>query len=103
MLADGFVFVSEGTGEFEAADGVDAHFERGNAEETPFGVGERLDEFALVVADGRVVFDELSNVSFIEDGIVAGEQNGPAGEPGLDGVQGGFGFTGLGCGAGAEL
>ena len=41
---DGVGVVGELIGEFEAADGVDAGFERGDAEQAPFGIGDRLDE-----------------------------------------------------------
>jgi hypothetical protein len=36
-----------------AADGVDAGFERGDAKETPIGVGDGLDEIVFVVAAGE--------------------------------------------------
>jgi len=39
VLADFSVLVWELGGEFEAADGIDAQFESGNAEQAPFGVG----------------------------------------------------------------
>jgi len=42
-------------------------------------------------------------MALVFGGIVAGEQDGPAGERGLHSVQRRYGFPGLGRGAGAEL
>jgi hypothetical protein len=42
--------------QFEPADGVDPHFESRDAEQTPFGVGERLHEIPLFVSSRSVAF-----------------------------------------------
>jgi hypothetical protein len=39
VLADFRVFLGKLIGEFETADGIDAEFERGDAEQSPFGIG----------------------------------------------------------------
>ncbi|MGH9582376.1 MAG: hypothetical protein ACRD4O_05525 [Bryobacteraceae bacterium] len=71
-------------GEFEAAGRVDAHFEGGDAEQTPLGIGERLDEIVLGVAAGFVVVEGALNVLPISIGIVTGQQNGAASETCFD-------------------
>ena len=73
--------------EFEAADGVDAEFEGRDAEQTPLGVGEGLDEIALLVAGGLMAREEGGDVSFVERGIVTGKQDSTAGETGFDGIE----------------
>ena len=52
-------------GEFEAADGVDAGFETGDAEDAPFGAGNHLDECVLFVGGGRVAFEVTVEMSLI--------------------------------------
>ena len=56
--ASGVGFFGEGLGEFEAAEGEDAGFERRDAEDAPLGVGNELDEsfFRLI---GRTVEIEV--------------------------------------------
>ena len=76
--ANGLVFVCKEVGEFEPAEGVDTHFERGNAQQTPLRVGERLDEGLLRVAYGRVLLHEPGYVLFVESGVFGGQQNGAA-------------------------
>ena len=55
-------------GEFVTAEGVEAGFESGDAEETPFGVGDGL---------GEVFFDVVGGVEFLVDesdeGLVGGD------------------------------
>ena len=51
-FADGGVgFLRMEIGEFEAANGVDAGFERSDAVDAPFGIGNALDEIALLRRD----------------------------------------------------
>ena len=72
-------FGGEQFGEFEAAKRVDSHFERRNAQQSPFGIGKRLDEVAFVIGSGLKALDEFGDMRLIERGIIAGEQDGPAG------------------------
>ncbi len=57
FAVDGIGFIGDGVSEFTAAEGVEAGFERGDAEETPFGIGDELDEGVFLVGgrgrDGR--------------------------------------------------
>ena len=65
--ADGVFDIGEEIfGEFAFADGVDAGFKFGDAEETPFGVGDHLDESALFVVDGSVFGEVAFDVSGVE-------------------------------------
>ncbi len=64
----GVGFVSKFGGEFGAAEGVKAGFEGGNAEETPFGIGDCLDEvFFVVVGGGEFLVDERN------EGLIGGD------------------------------
>ncbi|MBV9304325.1 MAG: hypothetical protein JOY62_14565 [Acidobacteriaceae bacterium] len=45
--------------------GVDAHFERGDAEQPRFGVGQGLGESGFFVADGLVLIEEALNLLLI--------------------------------------
>jgi hypothetical protein len=58
VLADVRLFQRKGVGEFEVADGVDAEFERGYSQETPFGIGERLDQALFFVSDRLVLLED---------------------------------------------
>ncbi|MBV9300709.1 MAG: hypothetical protein JOY62_09370 [Acidobacteriaceae bacterium] len=80
----GVFFVLELLGKREAADGVDAHFERRDAEQAPFGVGERLRESGFFIAGGFVLIEEALDVLLVSGVIVARQQDGAAGEPGFD-------------------
>ena len=62
MGAGGFFFVGKEVGKFEPAEGVDTHFERGDAQQTPLGIGQRLDEGLLFVAFGRVLLEEFGDM-----------------------------------------
>jgi hypothetical protein len=77
--ADGLVFVCKKLGEFEAAESIDARFERRDAEETPLGVGERLNEGLLLIANGFVLLHESGYVLFVKSGVFGGQQDGAAG------------------------
>ncbi len=69
MLADFRLVLIEFCSEIEPAERVDAHFERGDAEQTPFGVGERLDEAALFIARGLMRREEARDMSLVGGGI----------------------------------
>ena len=55
-------------GEFVTTEGIEAGFESGDAEQTPFGIGDGLDE---------VLFDVVSRVEFSVDegdeGLIGGD------------------------------
>ena len=59
LAIGGIFFFGEKIGEFAAADGEDAGFERRNAEQTPFGVGNGLGESFFVVG-GRGESEEVA-------------------------------------------
>ena len=86
--ADRLVLVREHASAFETAEGVDAGFERGNAQQTPFGVGERLDERALGIGGGRPLGLDAGDVGGVGGGVLGWQQDGAAGETGFQSVQG---------------
>jgi hypothetical protein len=77
-VTDGLGFIGEEFGEFEAGEGVDPHFKGGNAQETPFGVGQGLDEILFGVAAGGVALEEGSDMRLVSGGVVARQQDGAA-------------------------
>ena len=77
---------------FFVADGVDAGFEIGDAEETPFGVDDGLDEVFFEGADGLVVFDEDGAEFLVGFEVFIGEEDGLAGEGGFYRIVAGGGF-----------
>jgi hypothetical protein len=50
-------------------------------------VGERLHETTLFVAGGLEAGEDGADVGFVGGGIVAGQQDGAAGQSGFDGVE----------------
>jgi hypothetical protein len=76
-------FVGELFGELAAADGVDTGFERWNAEQAPFGIGDGLHERFLGVGGGLVVEEEALDVLGIGGNVVGWQQDGAAGETGF--------------------
>jgi hypothetical protein len=93
LAIGGVGFVGEFAGEFAMAERVESGFERSDAEQAPFGVGDGLDEDVFVVI-GRREFGEVAiKVLPIDGGIVGRQEDGAAGEAGFDGVHGGFGFA----------
>ena len=82
----GIGFVGEFAGKVAAADGVDAGFERGDAEEPPFRFGDGLREGLFVVGYGLVFGEEAGYVLDIDFAVVGGEEDGAAGESGFYGV-----------------
>ncbi len=85
---NGRVGAFELIGELDATEGVDAHFERGDAKQTPFGIGERLDERVFGVGAGLLFGEEAPDVLFVRSSIITRQQNGAASESGFDGVEG---------------
>jgi len=87
--ADGGVrFVGEFLGELAAADGVDAGFERRDAEQAPFGIGDELHQSLLGIRGRLMVEEETFDVVGVGFDVVGGQQDGAAGEPGFEGVRG---------------
>ena len=80
LLADGFFFVRELIGELQAADGVNAGFERRDALKSPFGIGNRLDQIIFGVVSGLIAFAEAGEVGFLQRGVFGWEQDRAAGE-----------------------
>jgi hypothetical protein len=66
------------SGEFAAADGVDAGFERGDAEEAPFSVADGLDKRLFRVGGGLILGEVAVEMLLVDGGIVGGEKNGSA-------------------------
>ncbi len=81
--AYGLVLVGEHAGEFEAAEGVDAGFERGDAQQAPLGIGERLDERALGISGRLPLSFAAGGVSGVVSGVLGWQEDGAAGETGL--------------------
>jgi hypothetical protein len=79
--------------EVETAFGVDGALERGDAAQTPGDIGKRLHDGQLLWADGPEFVLKVEKMALIFFGVIGGEKNGMAGERGLDGVEGGFGFS----------
>ena len=102
--AGGGVFLSgEFAGEFAQSEAQDGSFEWGDAQETPFGVDDGLDESVFVVSSGSVFGEVTVNVLLVSEGVVSGKKNGLAGESGFDGVMGGDGLALSGDRSGAFL
>ena len=74
-------------GEFAATDGVNTEFERGDAEETPIGIGNGLREAAFFVGSRSKAGEGAVEMRLVCGGVFAREQDGAAREPGLDCVQ----------------
>ncbi len=85
--AEGKIVFGVGFGELVAAAGVDGHFEAGDALQTPLGIGQGLDEFGFTQAGGAVFGFIGGEMRAIGIGVVAGKEDGTAGQPGFDGVQ----------------
>ena len=90
-------------GGFVAAAGVDRRFERGDAGETPLGVGKGLNEFGFAGRGGSVFFGIGGEVLAVGVGVVGGEEDGAAGQSSFDGVHGGDAFAFERAGTGGEL
>ncbi len=86
-------------GRFVAAAGVNGGFECGDAGETPLGVGEGLDEFRFARAGGLVILSVSGQVLAVGFCVVGGQEDGAAGESGLDRVHRGDAFAFGGAGA----
>ena len=75
-------------------------FERGDAIETPGGVGEFLDELGFGGSGGSIFVEELAAVELVGGGVLGSEDRGAAGESGGEGVLGRALFAGGGAGSG---
>ena len=95
----GISFVGVEVCEFALAEEVDAGFERGDAEDAPFGIEDGLDELLFLLGGGGVLVEEAVAVLFIERGVFGSEENGAASESGFDGVEAGDGFASGGGGS----
>ena len=96
-------FVGVGGGELLAAQGEEASFEGRDAEETPFDLGEGLEEESFFVGGGLPFFVEAVEMGLPGGEVVGGQENGAAGESGFQGVVGGAGFAFRSFRAGREL
>ncbi len=102
--ANGVGFIGEDVGgEFALADGIEGCFERGDTEETPFGIGDELDESAFFVVPRGVFVQVALDMSLVDGGVFAGQEDGAAGEPGFHGVPRRYGFAFGGNGPGGML
>ncbi len=106
-LADGGIaLIGIKVGEFELAHGPDAGFERGDAEKTPIGVRDGLDESAFLVGGRGELGVDAVNVLLVDDGVIGGQEDGATGKTRFDGVQrggsfaSGAGWTGAALGVG---
>ena len=63
-------FVGELISKFATAKGVEAFFERRDAEETPLGVGDGLDKGGFVVVLGSVFFEDAGDVGLVDSDVV---------------------------------
>ncbi len=84
--AEFFGLVIEPMGELDAREGIDAVLETGDAGEAPFGVGEGLDQRGFLFANRVEGLDAVQKFGLVEFGVVAGQQDGVAGEAGLQGI-----------------
>jgi hypothetical protein len=71
--------VTEQFGALDAAEGVYAGFERGDAIEPPLGVSERLYEVCFRVSDWFKADAEISAMVCVRVGIIAWQQDGATG------------------------
>ncbi len=101
--ADGDVVIVEMIGKLHVAAGEDGHLQRNGAPHTPPDIGDGLSQLAFARANRLELFFEGSDVGFVGGGVVAGEENGAAGERGFDGVQTRFGFAFRSFGSGGQL
>ncbi len=103
----GVWFMGAVGGEFVAAERVETGFESGDAEETPFGIGDSLREVLFDIVGGCEFSIDEGDEGLIGGDVVGGQDDGAAGETGFEGVVGGdefplFGFgTGRGLGIGS--
>ncbi len=58
-------------GEFVAAAGVDAGYERGDLAKAPFGVGDGLDEVVFGFGGGGVLGEEAIDVFGVDGGVMS--------------------------------
>lgn len=81
-----FVIVEE-FGEFHAPLRIDGHLERWNTIQTPGDGGEGMDQSRFLRADGAEFAFKGGDVALVGGGIIGGEEDGAAGESGLDSIQ----------------
>ena len=87
LAGSGIFFFREQIGEFAAAHGVEAGFERGDAEKPPLGIGDGLGESFFVVGGGGELQKRAVEMVVVGVAVVGGQQERAAGEPGFDGVE----------------
>ena len=96
-------FVGAFGGEFVATEGVEAGFESGDAEKTPFGVGNGLGEMFFDVVGGLEFLVDERDEGLVGGDIVVWQQDGAAGEASFEGVVRGLGLAGFALWTGTEL
>ncbi|MBV9767809.1 MAG: hypothetical protein JOZ48_23415 [Acidobacteriaceae bacterium] len=79
-----FGFVGECFGKLALAPGVNGVFEFLNATQTPVTIDDDLDEFDFLWTDGLEIFLKFGEEAGVFMDIVGREENGAAGERGLD-------------------
>ena len=89
--------------QFHAAERVDASFKGGDALNAPRGIGERLNQDGLFLANGLIGFEEASDMASVEFDVFAREQDGASGQSGVYSVEGVTGLPGLGGRSGGVL
>jgi hypothetical protein len=89
-------FIGDGVSEFTATEGVEAGFERGDAQETPFGIGNELDEGVFLIGGGGETGEMAGDMFAVGLGVVGGEKDGAASEAGFHSIEGRLGFA-LSC------
>ena len=99
----GIAFVGAFVGELAPAEGVEAGFEDGDTQETPFGIGDGLGEMLLNVVGGGEFGVDHGDDGLVGGDVVGGQEDGAAGSPGFHGVMGRDFFTCRRGRAGAHL
>ena len=79
MRARGEVLFVEQISEFDAAFSEQSRFERGNAAQTPVGIGDGLHEIRFEQAHRREFFGVGGEMAFVFGDIVRGQQNSAPG------------------------
>jgi hypothetical protein len=91
--SDSGIFLVEPCRKLYAPERVNSHFERRDAKQPPFGVGDRLDERFFGSRRRFVLVEKSLDVLLVSCGFFAGQQDGAAGQSGFHGVEGRFAFA----------